>query len=243
MRIDGRAGKSRVLGILGGMGPLASAEFVATLYRLNTRPIEQEAPLCILYSDPSVPDRTALILEGDLEPLARRLAEALEVLRHAGAGRILIACVTIHHVLPLLPEELRSRILSLVDLTIEEALANPMPRLLLATQGTREARLFERHPRWSALAPLVRFPSEADQQELHAWIYRLKRGEPAERCLRWVEALARRYQVQGCVFGCTELHLLQRLLTDEQRASMIDPLQSAARLLPLMIEIDGIDSP
>ena len=46
------------LGILGGMGPLTSAEFLKTIYEVNISGPEQDAPACVLYSDPSVPDRT-----------------------------------------------------------------------------------------------------------------------------------------------------------------------------------------
>ncbi len=52
------------LGILGGMGALASAELLYTVYRLNTTEPEQGSPVCLLYSDPSIPDRTGAILRG-----------------------------------------------------------------------------------------------------------------------------------------------------------------------------------
>ena len=47
-----------ILGILGGMGPLASAEFVRSVYELNVQTKEQASPVCVLYSDPTIPDRT-----------------------------------------------------------------------------------------------------------------------------------------------------------------------------------------
>ena len=46
-----------VWGIMGGMGGLASAEFVRTIYEYNAREIEQDSPVLILYSDPTFPDR------------------------------------------------------------------------------------------------------------------------------------------------------------------------------------------
>src|SRR5262245_32754287 len=127
----------RILGILGGMGPLASAEFLQTLYRWNIVEPEQDAPACVLLSDPSFPDRTEAILSGSTGALAERLTRALEELCRMGADRILIACVTIHHVLPEVPEPLQRKVISLIDLAVEEALAAPRPRLLLATVGTR----------------------------------------------------------------------------------------------------------
>src|SRR5215210_6912814 len=106
------------LGIIGGMGPLASAEFVGTLYRLNLLETEQETPSCILLSDPTFPDRTEAILAGSVDVLAERLEQTLRALLDQGVDRIVIACVTIHHVLPLVPEPLRLKVISLLDLMV-----------------------------------------------------------------------------------------------------------------------------
>ena len=219
------------LGILGGMGPLASAEFLATLYRLNLIEPEQKTPSCVVLSDPTFPDRTEAILAGSVEILAKRLEQALQALLDQGADRIVIACVTIHHVLPLVPEPLRLKVVSLIDLMLDEVLADPCRRLLLATTGTRAARIFESHERWNQVERWVAFPDEEDQRELHKLIYHLKAGLSGEGCLSWIDTLAVRYQVEGFLFGCTELHLLHRFLATRPASSkgIIDPLWTAAR--------------
>jgi aspartate racemase len=119
------------------MGPLASAEFVYTIYRLNMVKPEQQSPALILRSDPSIPDRTTAILVGDTRELAARLTAALEGLVASGAERIIVACVTAHQVLPEVPEPLRARVVSLLDLIVDELRAASGPHLLLATLGTR----------------------------------------------------------------------------------------------------------
>jgi aspartate/glutamate racemase len=75
------------LGIIGGIGPLASAEFLRTIYRLNAADPEQQAPDCILFSDPSFPDRTACIQAGTTPQLTARLVASLEELVRLGAER------------------------------------------------------------------------------------------------------------------------------------------------------------
>jgi aspartate racemase len=218
------------LGILGGMGPLASAAFLGTIYRLNIVEPEQEAPLCLLLSDPTFPDRTTAILEGKTEPLVEQLTRALQGLVDLGADRIVIACVTVHHILSQVPEPLRKRVVSLLDLFADEILAAPRPRLLLATTGTRTARIFESHERWPEIAPWVIFLGEGDQRELHDRLYRLKKGEPGDSCLAWLDTLPAKYGAEGFLFGCTELHLLQPLLGDRAGdGSVVDPLLTAAR--------------
>lgn len=228
------------LGVLGGMGPLASAEFLGTLYRLNLVEPEQETPHCVLLSDPTFPDRTEAILAGSTDLLAERLEQALRALLDHGADLIVIACMTIHYILPRVSEPLRRKVISLVDLMADEILALPRRRLLLATTGTRIARIFESHERWPQIENWVAFPDDADQLALHQWIYRLKSGASGEECLDWIDTLADRYEVEGLLFGCTELHLLHRLLASRPPgpADVIDPLCTAARNIKKMLERD-----
>lgn len=228
----------KLLGILGGMGPLASAELVTTIYRESRFDREQEAPACVLYSDPSVPDRTSAILAGDVAPVAARLAEGIEALLGMGAHRVVIACVTAHGILPQVPEELRHRVVSIIDLAFDEIEAHPGRFLLLATRGTRAARIFQDHPRWPAVEARVVLPGDEDQQRMHDWLYRIKQNEPLEPCVEWLHALARAEQVDGLIFGCTELHLLHRVwkpTTNGSELRIVDPLLTVARELPRLM--------
>jgi aspartate racemase len=223
-----------MLGILGGMGPLASAEFLHTIYRLNIAEPEQEAPACLLLSDPSIPDRTSAILAGDTAELVARIDGALARLAAAGAERIVIACVTAHAVLGEVPEARRRLVVPILDAALDEVLAAGRPHLLLATHGTRRARIFEGLARWPEVCGLVRWPDDGDQRRLHDTIYRLKHAEPDEEILDWLGAMAETYDAGGLLFGCTELHLLHRPLArrrvaDEPAPRIVDPLWIAAR--------------
>jgi aspartate racemase len=237
--MTGRLPAQARLGILGGMGPLASAAFLNTIYQHHRALREQEAPACILLSDPSLPDRSEVI--SSQQPaaeaaLAGALARGLADLCAAGAERLLIACVTAHHFLPKLPVELRSRIISLIDLAMARLAAVPGRLLWLASTGTREARIFESHDGWRHVADRSAMLEPADQADLHAWLYRLKLNAPAAPLLGWLDELRRRYQAAGLVFACTELHLLQRPLAERppeapSLGAIVDPLQIAAEQL------------
>lgn len=222
-----------LLGIVGGMGPLASAELLATLYRLNLPGREQDAPRCLLLSDPTFPDRTTAILRGDTRELVRRLEGAVESLLEMGASRVAISCFTIHRVLPELPEALRDRVVSLVDLVVEELGAGSArgagPYLLLATTGSYRSGVFTAHPRWPEVADGVRLLEEGDREALHDRLYRLKRGEAPERAVPFVRELRERYGTPGAIFGCTELHLLGLHLAGADAEGVIDPLATLAR--------------
>lgn len=221
------------------MGPLASAEFLRTLYDLNITHPEQNAPACILLSDPTIPDRTQAILAGSTDEILARLCQALETLSSMGAERIVIACVTIHHVLPRVPEPLRRKVVSLIDLVIDEVLAVPRRYLLLTTTGTRQARIFEQHERWREIEPWIVHPTDEEQHELHEQLYLLKEGKDLD-LLPWLEELTSRHEAAGVIFGCTELHLLYRPLAQRLGKNLdpriLDPLLIAARDLGKILQ-------
>lgn len=201
-----------ILGILGGMGPLASAEFVRTIYSYPHAGPEQDAPAVMLYSDPTFPDRTDALLRRSDDLLLERLIEALTRLCELGASKIVICCVTSHYLLARLPSELRCRILSLVDVIIDGLLRAEKRHLLLCTEGTRRAELFENHHRWREARDLIVLPQQSDQREIHELIYRLKRHAEVDALLPLVGALLTRYEVDSFIVGCTELHLVTRRL-------------------------------
>src|ERR1700744_1729887 len=85
----------KVLGVLGGMGPLASAHFMLRLTLLTPAKHDQEHIPAVLWSDPRVPDRTAARLGSGPDPLPW-LLRGIHGLQSAGCGPIAIPCNTAH---------------------------------------------------------------------------------------------------------------------------------------------------
>jgi aspartate racemase len=232
---------AQVLGVVGGMGPLASAAFVQTVYERRMGEREQEAPVVLLVSDPTVPDRTEALRRGDDAALFDSLVRSLRWLTAGGAGELVICCMTAHHLFGRLPAELRRRTRSLVDQLCEDLAAAPGRHLLLATRGTRELGIFERHPRWREVEDRIVLPSAADQEAVHGLLYRLKLCAPPELAVPEVEGLLARYRADAFVAGCTELHLLTRhLAAAGSGPAFLDPLMSiAAGAAPLAVTPPG----
>jgi len=228
-------GAGDMLGVVGGLGPLASAEFLKTIYEQNPWEREQEAPRVLLYSDPTFPDRTEVLLNGSDGQLLDQLVEALTCLRHIGASRLVICCVTIHHLLPKLPSELRACVVSLIDVAFDELLASGEPHLLLCSTGTRELRIFEQHKLWPQAHDLFVLPRESDQREVHRTIYGIKQSQDVRQQIPFIESLLAKYHVNTFIAGCTEIHLLAKhfATTHDGRPGRpcIDPLTSIARTL------------
>lgn len=234
-RARARFGGGQVWGIMGGMGPLSSAEFVKTIYGLRPEDREQTAPRLVLWSDPRIPDRTECILEGRQGRLLEHLTENLRRLTDCGVGGVVICCVTIHHLLDLLPAALRSKVVSLVDLIFEESLRRGRRYLLLCTSGTRKVGLFERHPLWERARGHILLPSDEDQEKIHELIYRVKRGLHRPADVEFLRVLVAAYGADSFIAGCTEIHVLVReyglALESARGCPCLDPLMVLAELI------------
>jgi|GEM_PF-750170 len=203
------------LGVLGGMGPLASAEFLRTLYAGEWHGPEQSRPRVLLDSDPAFPDRTEAIRQGRAREMTERLEDRLAQLLERGADQVVVVCFTAHHFLPLVDPVLRGRVVSLVETTAAELAGATGRFLMLSTEGSRRARIFESEPGWDAVAHRVVRPDEDAQARVHRLIYRMKRYGPLpHEALPEVEHLMRRHDCTGVVLGCTEFHLVSRDLTE-----------------------------
>jgi aspartate racemase len=204
--------KTQLLGVVGGLGPLASAEFLKTIYEYGlTGEPEQQAPAVLLLSDPSFPDRTQTFLRGEDDLLLARLTAALERLCEMGATRLVICCVTMHHIVPRLPPRLRARVLSLLDVIFDSVAESRREHLLVCTNGTRRLGIFERHAQWERVRRYFVLPDERDQDAIHHdLIYRVKQNRDLDELAPLFSSLLAKYGVGSFVAGCTEIHLLAK---------------------------------
>jgi aspartate racemase len=219
-------GNQEVWGIVGGMGPLASAAFLSTIYERRAGLAEQELPTILLLSDPTSPDRTEALLGGRGSQLAQEVGRRATALLDAGATTIILCCVTIHAVASSLPVPVQRRLRSLADIIIEGIAATPGRHLLLCTQGTRRTRVFETHARWPEVQARIVFPDDGDQRAIHSVIYEIKKNRSSRAHAALLDRLRDRYKVECLVAGCTELHILTRRC--DQRKRWIDPLSVLA---------------
>jgi aspartate racemase len=201
-----------VLGVLGGMGGLASAEFIKTIYEFSGEICEREqsAPVVVMYSDPAFPDRTEAFLRGETQPILTKLVDALERLDRMGATQFVICCMTIHYLLPQLPGALRERIISLPDVIFSAVESRKKKQLVISSTGTIKLELLQRHPRWQYARDYLAFPCEAEQRQMHELIYELKFNRKQLEAYTFVKSLLKRYQIDSFVAACSEIHLLAK---------------------------------
>lgn len=220
------------------MGPLASAEFLNTIYRLSREQVakepagkEQSMARVILMSDPDVPDRTKAIEElragnpQQFHEVKRRLKQFLQTLSLMQVDRIVIPCVTAHFFLPFLnlPTVLASRICSLTG-TVRDALLKEHGKyVILRTNGTWKERIFENQPGWADVSDRIRSVEDCDQARIHDYLYKTKRHGVQPEHLSVLQCLMQKYNANGFIAGCTEAHLHTRTLI-ANGIRLIDPL-------------------
>ncbi|MBR0682262.1 aspartate/glutamate racemase family protein [Roseomonas eburnea] len=202
--------ESRVLGVLGGMGPLAGATFMQRLTLLTPAEKDQDHIPAILWSDPRVPDRTAARLAGGEDPLPA-LLRGIRGLEAAGCGAIAIPCNTAHGWFEAMQAATRLPILHIVEAAADELLrlgvaAGPIG--LLATKGTLAMRLYQERLEDRGYDCLVPPEEEMDRAVMPA-IDLVKANKVAAAYAPLAEA-ARRLIMRGAkavVLGCTEIPL------------------------------------
>ncbi len=104
----------KILGVLGGMGPLASAHFMLRLTQLTPAERDQDHIPAVLWSDPRIPDRIAGQQGTGPDPLPW-LLRGIEGLRRAGCGAIAIPCNTVHGWIEPMQQAAAMPILHIVD--------------------------------------------------------------------------------------------------------------------------------
>ncbi|MFI2751861.1 aspartate/glutamate racemase family protein [Cellulomonas sp. P22] len=196
------------VGVLGGVGPLATAHFLARVVALTAADRDQDHVNLAVLQHASIPDRTAYILgRSDTDP-GPVLAEDLSRLERLDVSFVVIPCNTACYFVPGLRAQARVPVLSTVDEAIAAVVrAHPGVRRIgvLGTEGTVEAGLYTVSA--ARVGCEVVLPDEDDARVLQAIIYdQVKAGRPVDvtALVGLVEAMHAR-GAEVVVLGCTEL--------------------------------------
>jgi aspartate racemase len=137
-----------LVGVLGGMGPLATIDFMRKMLDATPATSDQEHVPVLVSSIPQVPDRTRAFRGEGASPLAAMISSARRLVA-AGAGLLVVPCNTAHLWFDEIHETIGLPMLHIVDAAIEDALAMAGPRGrigLLATDATLASGLYVNRP-------------------------------------------------------------------------------------------------
>lgn len=220
-----------MLGIIGGMGPLATVDFFAKLLRATAVEREEEHIPLLIVSDPRVPSRPAAILERGASPLPALLA-IREKLVAAGATLLAMPCNTAHFWFDDLVRDCPVPFISIVDASCAALTAIVAPGSavgIVATRATLAAQLYER--RLAALGYVPVLPTEDELAgSILPSIRLVKDGLPKQgggRLGPAVQALFER-GAKAVILACTETPVALDAIDSPLRERCVDSNKALA---------------
>ena len=217
-----------MIGVLGGMGPLATADFLRKLVAATPAERDQDHVPVLVYSLPQIPERVPAIL-GDGESPLPAMRAGVDVLVRAGAHCVAMACNTAYHWFDALVAACPVPILHIADAAVAE-LGDARRIGLVATAGTLHSGFYQQ--RLAAAAREIVLPDAAVEQELILPGIRLVK----EARLREAGALFARALVdlhargaERVILACTEVPVGLAAVDSDPGTIAVDATDSLAR--------------
>ncbi len=204
--------EKKTIGIIGGMGPLATADLFEKIILHTKASRDQDHLRVLIDSNTNIPDRTAAILHGGADPVPE-LAASARGLERQGAELLVMPCNTAHHFYDAVQASVSVPVLHMIRLTAQALRERGVAAAgLLATDGTVQAGVYQRCFAGSGIRLLT--PDGPGQRAIMDMIYQgVKAGRrdyDAGAAGAAMEALLRQ-GAETLILGCTELPLAVKL--------------------------------
>ena len=216
----------KIIGILGGMGPLATADLFRRIVEKTPAKKDQDHPRAIIYNNPKIPDRTAFILGRGPDPRPE-LIDSAKKLEIWGADFIIMPCNTAHFFADSIQKAIEIPLVSMVDETAKLIQKMGLKKVgLLATDGTIKGLVY--HRALLSRGVQIAVPNKKDQELVMKAIYEgVKAGNISfgrEILLKVGRKLQKRSQ--AIIAGCTEVSVA--LKKEDFEVPLIDPMDVIA---------------
>ncbi|MGE8036538.1 aspartate/glutamate racemase family protein [Lysinibacillus sp. NPDC093692] len=203
--------KKQTLGIIGGVGPLATMFIGEMIVRRTKASKDQEHLHTIIDNDTNIPDRTAFILDDTKEnPVPVIVADAKK-LASVGADMIAIPCNTAHTFYDEIVEGSPVPVLHMIKETAKRASDLGAERVgILATTGTLTSRMYQDALEEFGITPVV--PNDVMKEKVMSIIYDyVKAGKDvSQEDWQPIEEAMLALNCDRIVLGCTELSVVNR---------------------------------
>jgi len=203
---------SMKLGIVGGMGPMATSMFFERIVERTEANSDQEHIDIVILNHASMPDRTKAILSGDYDDFLTNMRGDLELLERIGVSNIAIPCNTSHFFMDQMKDMTSVPIIDMVAETAGEVLSRYGKGThvgILATNGTIHTGTYEKACEAAGLVFIK--PEPELQEKVMQIIYDIKADLPVD--LMAFEAITRHMiEEMHCdcvILACTELSLIK----------------------------------
>ena len=195
------------LGVIGGMGPLATVSFYERVVLNTAAKCDNEHIDMVVLSHASMPDRTKCIIENRGGEFLEVIKKDFKILEDIGVEAVAIPCNTSHYFFNEFKKFTGLRIINMIEETILEVKRRGIEKVaVFGTLGTLNSKVYEKYANQHGL--LVKEVSPEDKQAVMDIIYDIKETN----CLdgrRFVDILSRYCDDETVgIIACTELSLL-----------------------------------
>jgi len=225
------------IGVLGGMGPLATQLFYGMVISNTVAEKDQDHIDMIILNCASMPDRTQALLSGDTQSLYLRLLDECYFLENSGVSHIVIPCNTAHFFVERLQSQLKTPVINMIYEVVkdlkkinERAGERDEERMkvgILATDGTVKLGVYQAELEKNGFLPVIL--SDENQKRVMKIIYDgIKNG--GEIDFKDFEEIEKEMKTKGCTYvimGCTELSCFMEMYNISQ-GFYIDAMKTLA---------------
>ncbi len=196
------------LGVIGGMGPMATQLFYKNIIEMTDAKTDQEHIDMIILSHASVPDRTTAIKSGETDRVFNVLLEDAKMLEANNVSAIAIPCNTSHFFWDRLQNEIKVPIINMVREAVI-SIKNKNPDIkkigLLATDGTVYTKIYNKECDRLGIECVT--PDENIQKVVMDIIYnQIKKGENGSMTdFEKIDIFLKKSGCESAILACTEL--------------------------------------
>lgn len=199
------------VGILGGMGPMATADLFTKIIECTPVNFDQEHLKIIVYNNPQIPSRIKAIIDGTESP-SEELIRSAQFLEKSGADILAMPCNTAHYWYQDIQREINIKLINMIEKTADY-MSSPETNgtiMLFATAATIRTELYQKA--FLAKNNSLFVPEPEEQKIISFAIDQAKAGKVEDNpCLNSLGEIISKYQKAGVtsfIAGCTEIPLL-----------------------------------
>ena len=202
---------SKLLGILGGLGPMSTAYFYEMITEHTNACCDQDHIDIVISSGATTPDRTGYILGKNSENPAGRMIDDARKLISIGAEVIATPCNTAHYFYREIQDNITVPIINIIEETVRFCHGKGDEKIgIMATDGTVSTETYQKMAKQYGIECVT--PSPENQARVMDIIYgSVKQGKPVN--MDSFRKVSRELTKAGCdriILGCTELSLIKR---------------------------------
>lgn len=208
---DGLSADDKLVGVIGGMGPDATVDFMSRVLANTPATVDQDHVRMVVEHDPRIPSRQSAI-RGEGENPGPAMATLATRLESAGAAFIVMPCNLAHAWQGDIVAAIEIPFISIIDVSVSSALqrsGGDSPVGLMTTPGCFDAGLYQQALAEAGRPAVLQTPDEL--REAMQWVERIKAGDKSEAVAAGLRSLAEALVARGSkvlIAACTEFPLL-----------------------------------